>query len=96
MENTSVLGTVTNFPRKADAWEEVERRGLNHGINDRNIQTGRITFGDLARSYQQNALPKLALTTQQTVRHIINDYLIQRWGKQPALWYSRFGYRGLA
>jgi serine/threonine protein kinase len=56
------------------------------GVSDEpNFQTGRITFGELAHSYEQHAVPKLAGTTQQTVRHIIDDYLIPRWGKQAAL-----------
>ena len=38
-----------------------------------------------ARSYEHHDVPRLALTTQYTVRHILNDYLIPRWGKQPAL-----------
>jgi integrase len=85
VENTVVVGRVASFPRESNAWEEVERRSLDHNINEPDSQTGRITFGELARSYEQNALPKLACTTQKTVRHIIDDYLIPRWGNQPAL-----------
>ena len=85
VENTVAVGRVGTFPKESSVWEEVERRGLNHNINEPDFQTGRITFGDLARSYEQHALPKLAATTQQTVRHILDDYLIPRWGTQPAL-----------
>ncbi len=85
VENTVVVGRVASFPKESNAWEEVERRSLNHNINEPDFQTGRVTFGELARSYEQHAVPKLAVTTQYTFRHIIDDYLIPRWGKQPAL-----------
>jgi len=85
VENTLVLGPVSDFPKRADAWEEVERRHLNHNINEPDIKSGRVTFGDLARSYERHAVPKLAVTTQYTVRHILNDYLVPRWGKQAGL-----------
>ena len=77
-----MIGRVANFP---SAWEEVDRRGFNHNIDGANSPTGRITFGDLARSYEQPALPKLAATTQQTARHIIDHYLIPRWGREAAV-----------
>ena len=85
VENTAVVGPVASFPKESNAWEEVERRSLNHNINEPGFQTGRVTFEELARSYEQHAVPKLAVTTQYTVRHIIDDYLIPRGGKQPAL-----------
>ena len=84
VENTVVVGRVANFSKESSAWEEAERRGLNHNIDDPNFQ-GRTTFGELAHSYVQHAVPKLAGTTQKTGRHIIDDYLVPRWGKQPAL-----------
>ena len=85
VENTIVVGRVASFPKESNAWDEVDRRSLNHNISDPDFQTGRVTFGELARSYEKHAVPKLAVTTQQTVRHIVDDYLIPRWGKQAAL-----------
>ena len=85
VENTAVVGQVADFSKKSEAWEEVERRHLNYNINEPDSQPGRITFGELADSYEQHALPKLAGTTQQTVRHIIKDYLSPRWGREAAL-----------
>jgi integrase len=83
--NTAVVGRVANFLKESNAWDEVERCSLNHNIDEPNFQTGRITFGELAHSYEQHAVPKLAGTTQRTVRHIVHHYLIPRWGKQAAL-----------
>jgi integrase len=85
VENTAVVGRVASFSKESSAWEEVERRGLNHNIDEPDFQTGLITFGELAHSYEQHAVPKLDCTTQKTVRHIIDDYLVPRWGKQAAL-----------
>ena len=85
VENTVLVGRVASFTKESSAWEEVERRSLNHNLNEPDSQTGRITFSDLACSYKQHAMPKLAETTQQTVRHIIDNYLVPRWGNLPAL-----------
>jgi hypothetical protein len=38
----------------------VGRRGLNHNIDGANSLSGRMTFGELAHSYGQHAVPKLA------------------------------------
>jgi integrase len=85
VENTVLVGRVASFTKESSAWEEVERRSLNHNLNEPDSQTGRITFSDLAGSYKQHAMPKLAETTQGTVRHIIDNYLVPRWGNLPAL-----------
>ena len=52
VENTVVVGRVANFSKESSAWDEVERRGLNHNINEPDFPTGRITFGVLAHSYE--------------------------------------------
>jgi hypothetical protein len=59
VENTAVVGRVANFSKESGAWEEVDRRGLNHNIAGANSLVGRITFGELAHSYEQHALPLL-------------------------------------
>ncbi len=53
VENTVVVGRVASFPKESNAWEEVERRSLNHNINEPDFQTGCVTFGELARSYDE-------------------------------------------
>jgi aryl-alcohol dehydrogenase-like predicted oxidoreductase len=71
VENTAVVGRVASSSKESSAWEEVERRGLNHNIDEPTFQTGRITFGELARSYEQHAVPKLAqIQKEGKVRHI--------------------------
>ncbi len=77
--------TVAIFHKKSEAWTEVERRGLNHNINESDCPTPRVTFGELAASYEQHAMPKLAGSTQQTVRRVIRGYLLPRWGREAAL-----------
>ena len=44
-----------------------------------------LTFGDIARSYEEAIVPRMAIATQCVVRRIINNYLIPQWGEQPAL-----------
>ncbi len=83
VENNCVIGLLASFPKESLAWEEVERQCLN--VNEHNLQSGRLTFGDLAGNYEQNALPKLGINTQKIVRGILTNYLIPRWGTTTAL-----------
>jgi hypothetical protein len=70
---------------KAGAWAEVERQGLRTKINNQTVTGRRLTFAELADRYEQSQIPNLAATTQYLHRHVINDYLLPRWGMRPAL-----------
>jgi integrase len=91
VEHTLSVGLVHDFPSESAAWAEVECQHLNQQINQPSFQ-GRVTFADLAHHYIQNELseqadtvdPK-ARTTIYIYRHILNDYLIPRWGRRSAL-----------
>ena len=83
-EQTCVFGLVANFPRERDAWQEIERRNLLPP-DPGGVSSGRLMFADLATSYTQNGMKKLAITTQYTVQHAIEDYLVPRWGTRYAL-----------
>jgi integrase len=84
-EHTCVVGPVANFPREKDAWAEIDRRNMKPQPDQSAIRTGCLTFSDLAISYMQNGMKKLAANTQYTVTHYLDDYLIPRWGKCAAL-----------
>jgi integrase len=84
-EHTTVVGAVADFPSEKDAWREIDRRHLKPQLDRTAIATGRLTFGDLAASYSENGMKKLAVTTQYTVKHYIDDYLLPRWGTSFAL-----------
>ena len=84
-EQTCVIGAIADFPSEKDAWREIERRHLKPQLDQKAIVTGRLTFGDLAASYRENGMKKLAVTTQYTVGHYIDDYLLPRWGTSFAL-----------
>jgi integrase len=84
-EHTCVVGSVASFPREKDAWLEIDRRHIKPQLDQGAIRTGRLTFDDLAASYMQNGMKKLAVTTQYTVKHYVNDYLLPRWGASLAL-----------
>ena len=85
VEHTWTVGSVASFPREKDAWLEIDRRHMKPLPDQSAIRTGCLTFGDLAASYMQNGMTKLAVTTQYTVKHYIDDYLLPRWGKSVAL-----------
>ncbi len=83
-EQTYVIGSLADFATESEVWEEIGRRHLQpHDENE--IPSGRLTFRDLAASYQHNSMQDLAETTQHTVQHVIEHYLIPRWGDRLAL-----------
>jgi integrase len=84
-EHTAVVGTLAGFPSEKDAWREVDRRHMKPQLDQSTLRSGRLTFADLAASYIETGIGKLAITTQYTVKHLINDYLLPRWGNCYAL-----------
>jgi|tagenome__1003787_1003787.scaffolds.fasta_scaffold20931985_3 integrase len=91
VEHTLPIGLVRDLPSKSVAWAEVERQHLSQQLNNSSFQ-GRATFANLAEHYMYNELSSLADTiapkarsTIYVYRHILNDYLIPRWGKRAPL-----------
>jgi integrase len=84
-EHNAVVGALATFPSEKEAWREIDRRHLKPQLDQGAIRTGRLTFGDLAASYLENGVTKLALTTQYNVKHYVNDFLLPRWGASAAL-----------
>jgi integrase len=82
-ETTCNIGPVAQFPREKDAWAEVERRHLLP-TSGQNV-VGRITFKELVTNYRQKSFNRLRSTTQYVTAHILDDYLLPRWGKSFAL-----------
>ena len=83
VENTVTLGPVSRFPREKDAWTEVERRHLTP--NDGQNGIGRVTFAELVENYRKKGFNKLGITTQSITAHILDHYLLPRWGESFAL-----------
>ena len=63
------------------------------------------TFGELAESYQEFEIPRLAHTTAYAVRHNLRLYILPRWSEQIAIdlepldveaWFTALQQRGLA
>jgi integrase len=83
VENTVTVGSMKQFPKERDVWEEVERRHLNPDSvqNSR----GRVTFRELADNYRKKSFNNLGITTQPITAHILDDYLLPRWGDSFAL-----------
>src|ERR1019366_997494 len=53
--------------------------------NDGQNGIGRITFAELAANYRQKSFNKLGITTQSITAHILDHYLLPRWGDSFAL-----------
>ena len=83
VENTVTLGPVSQFPREKDAWAEVERRHLTPDDGQNGV--GRVTFAELVANYRQKSFNKLRITTQSVTAHILDHYLLPRWGDRFAL-----------
>ena len=83
VEATVTIGLVKNFPKEKDAWAEVERRSLQPDSVQNKI--GRVTFRQLVENYRNRAFKKLGVTTQPITAHILDDYLLPRWGSSFAL-----------
>jgi integrase len=83
VENTATIGSATHFPRAKDAWAEVERRYLKPDSVQNSM--GRVTFRELVENYRKKSFNKLGITTQPITAHILDDYLLPRWGDGFAL-----------
>jgi integrase len=83
VENTVTIGSIKQFHREKDAWIEVERRHLVPDAIQNKL--GRVTFRELVENYRKRSFHKLAITTQPITAHIIDDYLLPRWGESFAL-----------
>ncbi len=82
VENTVTIGSVSTFARAKDAWAEVERRYLQPDAAQNKL--GRVTFRELVENYRKKSFSRLAITTQPITAHILDDYLIPRWGESFA------------
>lgn len=88
VENTLPIGLVRDFPKERDAWREVDRLGLAVRINALS-SPGRLRFNALAERYLvaafgEDAVRPKSENTAVIVEHIVRDYLITRFGAEPA------------
>src|SRR5882762_515694 len=84
-EQTIIVGSLNDFPTESACWPEVERQRLTDKINQPEIQN-KLRFRQVADLYlHHKVFGELAHTTQYLHRHIINDYLVDRWGGKFAL-----------
>ena len=83
VEHTVTVGRLSQFPREKDVWAEVERRHLRP--NDGQNSIGRVTFRELVHNYRKKSFNRLAITTQPITAHILDHYLLPRWGESFAL-----------
>ena len=83
VENTVTIGSVSTFARAKDAWAEVERRYLKPDAVQNKL--GRVPFRELVENYRKKSFSRLAITTQPITAHILDDYLLPRWGDAFAL-----------
>jgi integrase len=83
VEHTSVIGSLVAHPKIADVWAEVTRRKLDR--TPLLVAISAVTFEQLVDQYRQTSVKKLANSTQYCYEHILDDYLLPRWGGESAL-----------
>jgi integrase len=83
VEATVTIGAVARFATEKAAWGEIQRRYLQPDSVQNKI--GRVTFFELVENYRKKAFNKLGVTTQLITAHILDDYLLPRWGDKFAL-----------
>jgi integrase len=85
------VGLVRDFPTKSAARREVERQHLTDEINNPALGQGKLSFREIAEHFVDHDLTNLdailpkADTTQYCYKHVIQGYLIQRWGDRTAI-----------
>ncbi len=69
----------------------MERQRLTEKINNENVRAGKLTFRQIAEHYIDNdllnpqSMARKADTTKYCYKHVIRDYLIERWGNVHAI-----------
>ena len=84
VEHKIPVGPVRDLKTESAAWAEVERQHLTEQINESSSLI-RVLFSDIAYHYIKTELPERARSTAYLHRHIVNDFLIPRWGKRIAV-----------
>lgn len=89
VENTLPVGLVKDLSSEGDAWAEVDRLGLLLRVNCNSATTGSIRFNMLAEfflkvDYGDEAGRPKSKNSIPIVEHYVRDYLIARWGAEPA------------
>src|SRR6266852_6782294 len=84
VEHKMPIGLVRDLKTESAAWAEVERQHIAQQINEP-ASHGRVQFSDIAHHYVKSELPERAPSTAYLHRHIVNDFLIPRWGKKIAV-----------
>lgn len=88
-ENTRVIGLVKDFPKKADAEREAQRRGL-WKLLDPTLSIS-PTFGELAQHFRANELKRngpLSARAEETIsthESLLDGYILPKWGSVRAL-----------
>src|SRR6266702_5679679 len=84
VEHKIQVGLVRDFKTESAAWAEVERQHVAQQINEP-ASRGRVLFTNIAHHYVKTELPERDPSTAYLHRHIVNDFLIPRWGKHIAV-----------
>jgi len=81
VEHKIPIGLVRDLKTESAAWAEVEHQHLTEQINEP-VSRNRVLFLDIAYHYVKSELPERARSTAYLHRHIVNDFLLPRWGKR--------------
>jgi integrase len=84
VEHKVPIGLVRDLTCESAAWLEVERQQLLQQIN-REVSHGAALFSDIAYHYLKTASQECASSTAYVRRHIVDKFLVPRWGRRIAV-----------
>jgi integrase len=73
-----IIGTVEQYPTKAQAWKASE--SLRLSANPDNPQATQVTFRALAEKYRTDELPELRHSTQLAYSSYLDTHILPKWG----------------
>jgi integrase len=73
---SKLIGTKKQFPRPADAWEEVERLGIG---KQKQPAAKAVTVKSLVESYRVERIPK-RVDTKRSYEVWISHHILPKWG----------------
>jgi integrase len=76
-----MIGTVEQYPTKAQAWRATE--SLRLSANPDNPQATQVTFRALAEKYRTDELPELRHSTQLAYSSYLDTHILPKWGDYP-------------
>jgi integrase len=78
---SQIVGTLEEYPTKAQAWKAAEVFRL--AANPDNPQEREVTFGAVAQQFRKDELPELRHSTQMAYTSYLDTHILPKWEEYP-------------